>query len=109
MNQSEPSSAKTIDDLSDEDFDALLTKVWGTGIKVEGVIKFFGLTRCMDTMVGDALTRGISGGEKKRLTTAEMIVGPKTVAMMDEISTGLDSATLFSLIGWISKGTHAMG
>ena len=27
--------------------------------------------------VGDAMTRGVSGGEKKRLTTAEMLVGPR--------------------------------
>jgi hypothetical protein len=51
-----------------------------------------------NTQVGDALIRGISGGERKRLTTAEMAVGPRRVLLMDEISTGLDSATLFSVI-----------
>jgi ABC-type multidrug transport system ATPase subunit len=44
------------------------------------------------------MLRGISGGERKRLTTAEMVVGPQRVLLMDEISTGLDSATLHSVI-----------
>lgn len=44
-----------------------------------------------------------SGGEKKRLTTAELVVGPRTVFMMDEISTGLDSATLFTVIKFFGQ------
>ena len=33
---------------------------------------------------------GISGGQRKRVTTAEILVGPQSVVLMDEISTGLD-------------------
>ena len=44
---------------------------------------------CADTMVGDDMLRGISGGQKKRVTASEMIVGPKKVLFLDEISTGL--------------------
>jgi ABC-type Mn2+/Zn2+ transport system ATPase subunit len=56
-------------------------------------------------MVGDGglMMRGISGGERKRLTTAEMVVGPQRVLLMDEISTGLDSATLFSVIAFFTS------
>jgi energy-coupling factor transporter ATP-binding protein EcfA2 len=32
--------------------------------------------------------RGVSGGEKKRVTTAEMLVGNQRFMAMDEISTG---------------------
>ena len=49
------------------------------------------------------MTRGISGGERKRLTTSEMMVGPRRVMVMDEISTGLDSATLFTIIRTLSE------
>lgn len=33
------------------------------------VLKVLGLEICADTIVGDAMERGISGGQKKRVTT----------------------------------------
>ncbi|KAM3202681.1 hypothetical protein P3L10_030305 [Capsicum annuum] len=39
-------------------------------------MKILGLDICADTMVGDEMIRGISGGQKKRVTTGEMLVGP---------------------------------
>ncbi|KAI3984202.1 hypothetical protein MKX01_011156 [Papaver californicum] len=53
---------------------------------------------CADTMVGDDMRRGISGEQKKRVTTGEMIVGPSTAVFMDEISTGLDSSTTHQIV-----------
>ncbi|GJU16001.1 hypothetical protein Tco_1143967 [Tanacetum coccineum] len=38
--------------------------------------KAIGVRHMCNTMVGDQMIRGISGGEKKRVTTGEMIVGP---------------------------------
>ncbi|ETO69418.1 hypothetical protein F444_13983 [Phytophthora nicotianae P1976] len=62
------------------------------------VIQQLGLQACQDTIVGDSMVRGISGGEKKRLTTGEMEFGNKVVCMMDEFSTGLGSAATFDII-----------
>ncbi|KAG3110524.1 hypothetical protein C6341_g27899 [Phytophthora cactorum] len=44
------------------------------------------------------MLRGVSGGERKRVTTGELSFGNKYVMMMDEISTGLDSAATFDII-----------
>jgi hypothetical protein len=55
---------------------------------VEYIIKILGLQRCADTVVGNAMVRGVSGGEKKRVTTGEILVGTARVLLMDEISTG---------------------
>ena len=41
---------------------------------------------CADTIVGSHIRRGISGGQKKRVTTGEIVVGPCKVLLMDEIS-----------------------
>ncbi|OWZ09610.1 hypothetical protein PHMEG_00017659 [Phytophthora megakarya] len=62
------------------------------------VIQQLGLDNCQNTIVGDAMTRGVSGGERKRVTTGEMEFGNKYVMLMDEISTGLDSAATFDII-----------
>jgi ABC-type multidrug transport system ATPase subunit len=55
------------------------------------------LSVCKDTVIGNALLRGVSGGQRKRVTTAEFLMGGTTVMALDEISTGLDSATTFSI------------
>ncbi|KAL3664310.1 hypothetical protein V7S43_010635 [Phytophthora oleae] len=62
------------------------------------VIQQLGLENCQNTIVGDAMLRGVSGGERKRVTTGEMAFGNKYAMLMDEISTGLDSAATFDII-----------
>ncbi|RLN55373.1 hypothetical protein BBJ28_00021720, partial [Nothophytophthora sp. Chile5] len=62
------------------------------------VLHTLGLETCQHTIVGSAMYRGISGGEKKRVTTGEMEFGLRRVTLMDEISTGLDSAAAFDII-----------
>lgn len=61
-----------------------------------------------ETLVGDQMVRGISGGEKKRLTAAEVLVGASNIYFLDEISTGLDSATLYTVIKWVSHCVHTL-
>ncbi|XP_024979261.1 pleiotropic drug resistance protein 1-like isoform X3 [Cynara cardunculus var. scolymus] len=71
-------------------------------------LKILGLDICADTMVGDRMIRGISGGQKKRVTTGEMIVGPSKVLLMDEISTGLDSSTTFQIVNSLKQYVHIL-
>lgn len=62
------------------------------------MIRQLGLETCQNSILGNAMLRGVSGGERKRVTTGEMAFGDKFVLMMDEISTGLDSAATFDII-----------
>ncbi|XP_057978363.1 ABC transporter G family member 42-like [Malania oleifera] len=70
------------------------------------VLRILGLDKCKDTIVGDQVMRGISGGEKRRLTIGEMIVGPSKTLFMDEISAGLDSSTAFQIVKWLQQTAH---
>ncbi|KAI3463305.1 hypothetical protein Pfo_019968 [Paulownia fortunei] len=69
-------------------------------------LRILGLDVCRDTIVGDEMIRGISGGQKKRVTTGEMIVGPPKTLFMDEISTGLDSSTTFQIVKCLQQIVH---
>ncbi|KAJ8423960.1 hypothetical protein Cgig2_008579 [Carnegiea gigantea] len=73
---------------------------------VDYTLRILGLDICRDTLVGDEMQRGISGGQKKRVTTGEMIVGPTKALFMDEISTGLDSSTTFQIVKCLQHIAH---
>lgn len=50
-----------------------------------------GLAQCQDSRAGDAKTRGISGGERKRLSIGSELIGSPSLIFLDEPTTGLDS------------------
>uniref|UniRef100_A0A0D3H5G1 ABC transporter domain-containing protein n=1 Tax=Oryza barthii TaxID=65489 RepID=A0A0D3H5G1_9ORYZ len=78
-------------------------------VVTDHILKILGLDICADTIVGNNMLRGISGGQKKRLTTAEMIVTPGRALFMDEISTGLDSSTTFQIVNTIRQTIRILG
>ncbi|KAL2460676.1 ABC transporter G family member 37 [Abeliophyllum distichum] len=77
-----------------------------TTLQTDYILKILGLDICADTLVGDAMRRGISGGQKKRLTAGEMIVGPTKALFMDEISNGLDSSTTYRIVACLQQLAH---
>ncbi|KAJ0639385.1 putative ABC transporter, AAA+ ATPase domain, ABC-2 type transporter, ABC-transporter [Helianthus annuus] len=87
---------------------AAATKGQEANVITDYTLKLLGLDICADTMVGDQMIRGISGGQKKRVTTGEMIVGPSKVLLMDEISTGLDSSTTYQIVNSLKQFLHIL-
>ncbi|KAK9794008.1 hypothetical protein WJX73_008792 [Symbiochloris irregularis] len=75
-------------------------------VMTEYVVHMLGLGICADTEVGNAMRRGVSGGQKKRVTSGELLVGPKRVIFADEISTGLDSSTTYQIMKWMRDQAH---
>ncbi|KAL7162378.1 hypothetical protein ACSBR2_042793 [Camellia fascicularis] len=87
---------------------AIATEGQEASVVTDYILKVLGLEGCADTMVGDGMIRGISGGQRKRVTTGEMLVGPAKALFMDEISTGLDSSTTFQIVKSLRQYVHIL-
>ncbi|CAO2141065.1 unnamed protein product [Urochloa humidicola] len=68
----------------------------------DAVITELGLASCADTIVGNAFIRGVSGGERKRVSIGhELLVNP-SLLVLDEPTSGLDSTAAARLVATLS-------
>ncbi|CAK7327579.1 unnamed protein product [Dovyalis caffra] len=78
----------------------------------ESVITQLGLTKCKNNIIGGAFLRGISGGERKRVSIGqEMLINP-SLLLLDEPTSGLDSTTaqrIVSTLWELAKGGRTIG
>jgi ATP-binding cassette, subfamily G (WHITE), member 2, SNQ2 len=58
----------------------------------------FGLRHVKNTPVGDAAIRGVSGGEKKRVSIGEVLTLRSTITAWDNSTRGLDSSTALEYV-----------
>ncbi|XP_073055495.1 ABC transporter G family member 14-like [Primulina eburnea] len=75
---------------------------------VEHVITELGLVRCQNCMIGGPLFRGISGGEKKRVSIGQEILVNPSLLLLDEPTSGLDSTTALRILNTL-KGLATGG
>ncbi|CAI0473624.1 unnamed protein product [Linum tenue] len=96
----------------DPDLDVFMKAAATEGLEsnviTDYTLKILGLEVCADILVGDEMIRGISGGQRKRVTAGEMLVGPARTLFMDEISTGLDSSTTFQIVNSLKQQNHIL-
>ncbi|KAL8711148.1 MAG: hypothetical protein Q9220_004293 [cf. Caloplaca sp. 1 TL-2023] len=72
-------------------------------LRVEELLSSFGLRDQANTIVGTPIRKGISGGQKRRLSIAsQLITGPK-ILFLDEPTSGLDSTASFEVIKFLKK------
>ncbi|KAL2812989.1 pleiotropic drug resistance protein, ABC superfamily [Aspergillus granulosus] len=65
---------------------------------VEAIARLFGLKHALDTPAGGAFSPGISGGERKRLSIAELFAAGSSVQCFDNSTRGLDSSTALDFV-----------
>lgn len=78
-----------------------LPRTWSVEDKlrrVDMVLDGLGLRKCKDTIIGEPMRRGISGGERKRVSVGhELLINPSAI-FLDEPTSGLDSTTALKLM-----------
>jgi hypothetical protein len=55
---------------------------------VSSVINDLGLKKARDTVIGDAMTKGVSGGERKRVSIGVELISNPSVLFLDEPTSG---------------------
>lgn len=75
--------------------------------RVDHLLKSFGLQGVKDGIVGTPLRKGISGGQKRRLSVAAQLITSPKILFLDEPTSGLDSATSAEVVGYLSKVAKA--
>ncbi|KAF2734700.1 P-loop containing nucleoside triphosphate hydrolase protein [Polyplosphaeria fusca] len=66
--------------------------------RAEDILMKMGLKDCADNLIGNDLIKGISGGEKRRVTIAVQILTEPRILLLDEPLSGLDAFTALSIM-----------
>ena len=75
--------------------------------RVDRVVSELGLTDVRNNRIGTAIQRGISGGQKRRVTIGSSLVTLPRILLLDEPTSGLDSRTSTEVLA-ASKCFHAL-
>ncbi|CAD8191656.1 unnamed protein product [Paramecium pentaurelia] len=71
--------------------------------KVNQALQALKLEKCQNTLIGNEMIKGISGGERKRTSIGVELVRDPQCILLDEPTSGLDSFTAFVIINLLKK------
>ncbi|XP_028844961.1 ATP-binding cassette sub-family G member 8 [Denticeps clupeoides] len=71
--------------------------------RVDDVIAELRLRQCAHTRVGNEYVRGVSGGERRRVSIAVQLLWNPGILILDEPTSGLDSFTAHNLVITLSR------
>ena len=73
------------------------------------IMTVFGLSHTVNTKVGSDFVRGVSGGERKRVSIAEMALSRCTIALWDNATRGLDAAMALEFAKALQISANLLG
>ncbi|PWA78758.1 ABC transporter G family member 5 [Artemisia annua] len=77
--------------------------------RVKSLIQELGLSHVANTRVGDDKVRGISGGERRRVSIGVAVVHDPEVVILDEPTSGLDSNCAFQIVDMVKSIAETRG
>lgn len=75
--------------------------------RVERLMQELGLFHVADSFVGDEEKRGISGGERKRVSIGVEMIHDPSILLLDEPTSGLDSTSALQVVELLSSMTRS--
>lgn len=75
----------------------------------DAVMAVFGISHTINTRVGNDYVRGVSGGERKRVSIAEVMLSQSSIQCWDNSTRGLDSATALEFARTLRLSSELMG
>lgn len=73
------------------------------------IMAVYGLSHTINTRVGDDLIRGVSGGERKRVSIAELSLAGASIQCWDNSTRGLDAATANEFVKTLLSSANTLG
>jgi ABC-type multidrug transport system ATPase subunit/ABC-type multidrug transport system permease subunit len=69
--------------------------------RIESLLTAFGLQGQANNLIGTPIRKGISGGQKRRVSVAAQLITSPKLLFLDEPTSGLDSAASFEVISFV--------
>jgi ABC-type multidrug transport system ATPase subunit len=77
--------------------------------RIEQLIQAFGLTEQANTIIGTLVKKGISGGQRRRVSVAAQLISAPKILFLDEPTSGLDSEASLNVMSFVKSVTKANG
>lgn len=71
--------------------------------KIKDTLQQLNLEKCADSRIGNFESKGISGGEKRRLSMAMEFINDPSIVFLDEPTSGLDSFSALLVVSILKK------
>lgn len=75
--------------------------------RIRTLLDAFGIQNQANTLVGTPIRKGISGGQKRRVSVASQLITNPRILFLDEPTSGLDSTASFEVMSYAKELARA--